>query len=421
MSRSIRIAPKFTEIVKLAVKRHGFLSQRALASSVGLARSTVSNFLGGKRVDYATFIDICQNLDLNWQEIVHIEEENGKGVDLVSEFYVERPPVEERCYEAIAKPGALLRIKAPQNFGKSCLITKILARAEQLGCETLTLSFDLADRAILTDLEKFSQWLCVAVSKKMKRANRLAEYWEDMLACNYNTTAYFQNYLLTDLPWPLLIVLDRVDLVFERPEISIDFCKLLRNWHDRARRGESTSETWQKLRLTIAHATEVYGSLDINSSPLAGVGVVVELPEFNPQQVRHLAGRRGLTWDAGTAEKLMCLVGGHPYLVQLAVNYIKEKDENNEKDEKEATLDRLLLEAATEAGIYHNHLGQHLKQLERYEELTAAFAEVVKSNEAVLLKPEQAFKLQSMGLVTLKGNLARPRCDLYRQYFRDRL
>src|SRR4028119_1406284 len=36
-------------------------------------------------------------------------------VDLASAFYVKRPPIEERCYEAIAKPGALIRIKAPRD------------------------------------------------------------------------------------------------------------------------------------------------------------------------------------------------------------------------------------------------------------------------------------------------------------------
>lgn len=35
-------------------------------------------------------------------------------VDLASAFYMERPPIESRCYEAIAKPGALIRIKAPR-------------------------------------------------------------------------------------------------------------------------------------------------------------------------------------------------------------------------------------------------------------------------------------------------------------------
>jgi hypothetical protein len=39
----------------------------------------------------------------------------------------------------------------------------------------------------------------------------------------------------------------------------------------------------------------------------------------------------------------------------------------------------------------------------------------------VELDAELAFKLDSMGLVQLQGNEAIPRCDLYRNYFRDRL
>ncbi|NEO49996.1 MAG: hypothetical protein F6K55_40285, partial [Moorea sp. SIO4A3] len=37
------------------------------------------------------------------------------------EIYIERPPVEARCYQEIVKPGALIRIKAPKRMGKTLL------------------------------------------------------------------------------------------------------------------------------------------------------------------------------------------------------------------------------------------------------------------------------------------------------------
>jgi transcriptional regulator with XRE-family HTH domain len=73
MPRSLRVRSDRIARVKLAVKRNGFHSQRALAEDVGLALATVSNFLTGKPVDYATFVQLCQSLNLDSQEIAELE------------------------------------------------------------------------------------------------------------------------------------------------------------------------------------------------------------------------------------------------------------------------------------------------------------------------------------------------------------
>jgi hypothetical protein len=51
----------------------------------------------------------------------------------------------------------------------------------------------------------------------------------------------------------------------------------------------------------------------------------------------------------------------------------------------------------------------------------AAMREVVTADGAVRLRSDLAFKLNSMGLVKIDGNNCTPRCNLYEQYFRDRL
>lgn len=43
------------------------------------------------------------------------------------------------------------------------------------------------------------------------------------------------------------------------------------------------------------------------------------------------------------------------------------------------------------------------------------------ASSPVQLKPMEAFKLQSLGLVQLYGNEVKPRCNLYARYFCDRL
>jgi WD40 repeat protein/transcriptional regulator with XRE-family HTH domain len=69
MSRSLKVRSDCIQQAKLALKRNGFPSQRAFAEELGLALSTLSRFLMGKTVDYATFLEICGKLGLDWRSI----------------------------------------------------------------------------------------------------------------------------------------------------------------------------------------------------------------------------------------------------------------------------------------------------------------------------------------------------------------
>ncbi|AFZ28390.1 WD40 repeat-containing protein (plasmid) [Cylindrospermum stagnale PCC 7417] len=72
MPRSLKVSQEYIGKVKLAIRRNGFASQKALAEDVGLALATVSNFLTGKPVDQATFAELCQKLALDWKEIADL-------------------------------------------------------------------------------------------------------------------------------------------------------------------------------------------------------------------------------------------------------------------------------------------------------------------------------------------------------------
>jgi hypothetical protein len=72
MSRSLRLT-RCIEQVKLALKRNGFLCQRALSEDAGSSLATVSNFLTGKPVDHASFVELCQRLTLNCEEVTELD------------------------------------------------------------------------------------------------------------------------------------------------------------------------------------------------------------------------------------------------------------------------------------------------------------------------------------------------------------
>lgn len=328
-------------------------------------------------------------------------------VELASAFYVERPGIDNRCYDAIAKPGALIRIKAPRQMGKTSLMARILHRASQQGYATVPLSFQLADSKIFTDLDQFLRWFCVIVALELQLPDRLGDYWHEIFGSKVNCKSYFERYLLANATTPLVLGLDEVDRVFQYPELAADFLGLLRAWHEDAK----NREVWRKLRLIVVHSTEVYIPMDINQSPF-NVGLPIDLPEFHAEQVQELAGRHGLNWGTMEVEQLMTMVGGHPYLVRLALYHISRQ---------EMTFNQLLANAPTDTGLYNDHLRRNLWNLSQHPKLATALKKVVTADSPVQLESIQAFKLYSMGLVQLQGNEVTPRCDLYRQYFSGRL
>jgi len=331
----------------------------------------------------------------------------GGQVDVASQFYVERPPIEERCYQTIVQPSALIRIKAPRQMGKTSLMARILHHGARQGYCTVPLTFQLVDKGVFANLDKFLKWFCAYVGRELHLPNQLDDYWDEIFGSKVNCKDYFEKYILPQIDSPLILGLDELDRVFQYPDIAEDFLGLLRAWHEESKR----RDIWKKLRLIVVHSTEVYIPMNINQSPF-NVGLPVDLPEFNSQQIQDLAARHNLNWSEAEVEKLMAIVGSHPYLVRVALYHISRSD---------LTLDELKETAITDAGIYSDHLRRQLWNLEEYPELAQGMREIVAADSPVQLKAMQAFKLDSLGLVKLQGNECVPRCELYRQYFRSHL
>jgi AAA-like domain len=323
-------------------------------------------------------------------------------------YYVEYPTVEVECYREILKPGALIRIKAPEKMGKTSLLRRLLASAEGAGCQTVYLNFREAEGAVFAGLDKFLRWFCANISRELALLPLIEDYWaEELYGSLMSCKTYFQSYLLPRLDTPLLLGLDNVDRVFEYPDIAQDFLPMIRSWHEEA----NHLEIWQQLRFAIAHATEIYIDIDVNQSPF-NVGLSLRLNGFDRGQVQMLAKAHGLDWQVDDKQEqaaaLMALVGGHPYLVKLALESIANQG---------MTFDTLIQQAPTQGGIYGAHLRGLLDRLQRQPELALAMKTVVEE-KTVQLTPIQAYKLESMGLVKLSGDQVSPGCELYRQYFR---
>ena len=320
-------------------------------------------------------------------------------VPLASSLYVERSTIEQTCYLEILQPRAFIRIFAPRKMGKTSLIARILDYGSSQNYHTVRLSLHQAGTQVFASSDRFLRWFCTNVTQQLGLESRLNDYWDEDMGALINSTIYFQGYVLKELSNPIIIALDGIDQLFEYPEVAGDFFVLLRSWYEETR----DILVWQKLRVVIAHAVEVYIPLPTHRSPF-NVGLAIELPTFSPEQVQDLAERHGLQLTKPELEQLMKLTGGFPYLIRLALY---------QSVRLKISVQTLLQDSTRNTGIYQQYLQSQLWNLQQHPKLADAFQQVLKA--PIQLESEVAFKLKSLGLVHLIENKATVSCELYRR------
>ena len=326
------------------------------------------------------------------------------AVPLDSPFYIERSAVEIQVFQEIRKLGALIRIKAPREMGKTSLLLRTLNNAASQGYRIVSLNLEQIDDVILHNLHRFLRWLCANITQQLELKMKLDDYWDEDIGSKISCSLYLRNHILKQIDTPLILSLDEVQYLFEHPLVAKDVLPLFRSWYEEAKR----EPIWQKLRLIIVHSTEIYVPLQLKQSPF-NVGLAIQLNNFNLEEVQNLAQRYGLNWtDGQEATQLMSMVEGHPALVHLAIYHLSRK---------EISFAQFIDAAATSSGIYLSHLQRHQVTLKEQPELAKALDTVINARQPILLDSSMTYKLSSMGLIKQLKDKVMPSCELYRQYF----
>ena len=440
MPRSVRLRSEAIGRIQTIV-HHNFFCQNDLADELGFAQSTISNFVNGKPVDRRKFQEICEKLGIeDWRALAEVPQpapaaaqsqpddlplpappltpitiakpqqlplETPEGsVPIGSNFYIERLPQETYCQSEIAKPHALIRLKAPRQMGKTSMMMRLLDRAERQGDRIVYLSLEHAPESALSDADRFLYWFCASVAMKTQHKFQKEDYQSltAMVGGTLGTQEYFESYLLPDLAAPLTIGLDAIDRLFDAPHLYNNFFSLLRSLHEAGKHTEILS----RLRLIISHAAEVYIPLEIDRSPF-NVGISIEVSEFSRDRVELLATKHQLNWTQQDCDRLMSVIGGHPFLVRLAMFEVAHGN---------IDLPTLIATATSRQGIfYRRHLARLETTLNSYPDLLTAMNDVLASPTGMILSPQLRGRLEGLGLVKFSGEFVIPRSELYREYF----
>jgi hypothetical protein len=322
-----------------------------------------------------------------------------------SPYYLRQTTLEAKILKAISQSGALVRIKAPQKWGKTSLLLKVLETCQQrLDYQIVSLNLQKADQSIIADFNKLLRWICRNCARQLNLEAKLDDYWDEDIGIKMSWTIYFEEYILPAIKHPLVLALDEVHRIFEHPEVAEDFLPLIRACYEESKR----SDLWQKLRLIIVQSTEVYVPLRLEHSPF-NVGLPIELQGFGQEQVAELAEKYQLNKLATKeVQQLVDLVGGHPALIHLAIYHLSQG---------QITIQDLIKSATTSTGIYYSHLQHCWVALQKQPDLAAIFQQICQENKPITVNPIIAYKLNSMGLIKLIENKAKISCQLYQNYF----
>lgn len=326
-------------------------------------------------------------------------------MDPESRFYVERSTDAIALSTIERSGGVTITIKGPRQMGKSSLLIRTKARAEAMGKRVAYLDFQLFDRSVLTDSDRFYRQFCEWLTEELELENRVAEYWDSPLGNSQRCSRYMSRQLLKVLGNPLVLVMDEVESVFDT-EFRSDFFGMLRSWHN----NRATTPIWKQLDLVLVTSTEPYQLIEnLNQSPF-NVGQVIELIDFDGNQVADLNQRHGSPLNQAHAQQLMALLAGHPYLVRRALYLVASQ---------QMTVMELFAQATADRGPFGDHLRYHLFRMNDKPELVQGLLEAIRqqrcSNERVF------FRLRGAGLVQQAGKTVLPRCQLYADYFREHL
>lgn len=346
----------------------------------------------------------------------NLPEYPGSPLPLNSKFYVERSAIQTQAYTELRQPGSLIWIKAPYKMGKSSVLLRIIDQAHQLSYYTVHLDFQQADQNILSNLDRLLRWIGKTISLQLQVECCLERYWNCELGCKVSFLVYLRH-LLEQINQPLVLSLNEVNRLLEYPDVCREFLLLVRSLNEEAR----YNQVLQKLRLVLASSTDASISLNFEQYLPFNIGLTLRVPEFSVNEVQQLALAYQLPDETSFLTPLMDCVGGHPYLIQLAFYHLTTSTSSTfAHSSLKSQLQQLLEDATTLSGIYQNHLRQVWLGLQADHSLLSTIEQSLNSQEAIFVESSIAYKLESLGVVKLKGDCATLRCRLYYNFFQKK-
>jgi hypothetical protein len=333
--------------------------------------------------------------------------EDPKGaVPPNSPFYIERD-IDVRCKAQILQPHALIRVKAPRQYGKTSMLQRIAQYAESSGHKVIDINFQEFSESEINNLETLLPFICGFASDALDIPEKIDEYFAPKFrTIKMKCSLYFERYLLKECKDNIILALDEADRLFGYPQVSNEFFGLLRAWHEDSK----IKADWGRFKMIITYSTEAqYAITNMHQSPF-NVGTQVNLLDFTVNEVSELAQRHGLHFSTNDVQQLMNEVGGHPYLVRKALYEIVSQ---------QLSIHSFIKNAAQDGSYFNDHLNTHLQYLQKNPDKLDALKKILNHQQTQDHLACEA--LRAIGLVRGTAPNYHISFKLYDEYFKRKV
>jgi hypothetical protein len=321
-----------------------------------------------------------------------------------SRFYIRRA-AEQRAVELVQDKGLTLTLIKLGQSGGSSLGQHLQETASSLGKRTVELNFTRHfSKEDFADSEKFHARFCRVITSELELEDKVEECWQRYrnLSLGDRCTYYLHDLLEKLDGQPLLLAMDEVDRLAST-NFKSDFFAMLRNWHnDRA-----IEPAFEQLDLVLITSLEQHQLIEDSYQSPFNVGEVVRLEDFTATEMAELATRYDLQLSAEQIARLRSLLGGHPYLTQLAFHHLAKEN---------APVDTLIVNAKNSDSPFAQHLNGLYVKVRDVPILLDGVKKVAGRGE-----PDEPtiLRLRRAGLIQRQGNKVQFRCRLYEEYLRE--
>jgi len=324
-----------------------------------------------------------------------------------SPFYCVRDSDRE-FHAAIARRDATVLLSGSRQVGKSSLLVRGAQQGIQEGLRVVVTDFQSLDDESLQSKARLFQALTGQLYDHLNPSRSPEELWNPRRSDNDNLSSYLKSSILSADQPPLIWFMDEVDRLFDY-DYRDNVFGLFRSWHN-ARSIPPSDNPFTRLTLVMSYSTEARLFItNLNQSPF-NVGTRVELRDFSRDQVREMCRAHNLTLEDAALDRLMTLVGGHPYLVRQCLY---------ECAVRQKTISRLEVEAHSEVGLFHSHLERIYSGVAANGILRVALTALLEGTPTMAW--ESFMRLRAGGIVVGSPTSPRIRCGLYDSFLRGRL
>jgi hypothetical protein len=331
----------------------------------------------------------------------------GGAVRLESPFYITRQ-IDDQAKSEILKRGVTLRLKGSRQMGKTSLLARLRQHGRDKNHSIVYIDFARLDTQEFENLDILLQSIANLISYTLKTNNNPQSYWQSPLGPMNKLTNFLNDEVLSSLQQPLILIMDKVDLVFKFAHYRDDFFGLIRSWHDE----RAIDPLWDKFNIVLAYSFEAYLFIqNLNQSPF-NIGTEIIATDFTRTQVEKLNQSHSMPIQTTQEMDAMIeLLGGHPFLVRKALYTLVVQN---------LSVNELIKQATYDDGPFSDHLHAYLWRLHELNDLREAMKMAILEHK---VSTDVLFhRLHASGLVVGHDRLnVQPRCGLYADYFKKHL